>query len=196
MRHRVKGRKLKRTASHRKATLIALATSLLKHKKITTTVAKAKELRGFVEPLITKAKTDSVASRRYVSDKIKDREVVKDLFGDIITKVGERKGGYTRVVLRGQRKGDGAELAIIELVDFSGIIKPKTPKKTKGEVEKPVEGAEEVKAVEAKEEKAVKKASAKAKKELTPKPKKEKVTVKKQKTVAPKTSTPQKKGGS
>jgi large subunit ribosomal protein L17 len=191
MRHRVKGRKLKRTSSHRKATLIALATSLLKHKKITTTVAKAKELRGFVEPLITKAKTDNVASRRFVSDKIKDREVVKDLFGDIITKVGERPGGYTRIVLRGQRKGDGAELAIIELVDFSGIVKPKAPKKTKGETEKPAEATEEVK-----EEKAAKKAAPKTKKDSTPKPKKEKVTVKKQKTVAPKTSTPQKKGGS
>ncbi len=194
MRHRVKGRKLKRTSSHRKATLIALATSLLKHKKITTTVAKAKELRSFVEPIITKAKADSVANRRYVADMIKDRAVVKDLFGDIITKIGERAGGYTRVIKRGQRKGDGAELAIIELVDFTGIVKPKAPKKTKGEKETPVETITETKAEEVKEEKPAKKAASKAKKTAA-KPKKQ-AAPKTKKAAAPKTSTPQKKGGS
>ncbi len=194
MRHRVKGRKLGRTSSHRHATLRALATSLLKHKKITTTVAKAKELRGFVEPLITKAKTDSVHARRYVSDQIKDRSVVKELFGDIIAKIGERAGGYTRVVLLGQRKGDGAELAIIELVDFSGIVKPKAPKKSKGEVETPAETTTETKGEEkAEEKKAAKKIAPKGRKETTPKPKKEKVKIKEKKTAAPKT-TPQKKG--
>ncbi len=195
MRHRVKGRKLKRTSSHRKATLIALATSLLKHKKITTTVAKAKELRSFVEPIVTKAKTDSVANRRYVSDMIKDRDVVKDLFGDIITKVGDRAGGYTRIVRRGQRKGDGAELAIIELVDFSGIVKPKAPKKAKGEKEAPVEAAPETKAEEVKEEKPAKKTAAAKAKKAPAKPKKESAP-KTKKAAAPKTSTPQKKGGS
>ena len=187
MRHRVKGRKLKRTASHRIALFRALATALLKHKKITTTTAKAKELRGFVEPLITKAKTDSVHARRYVSDKIKDRQVVKSLFSDIISKIGDRAGGYTRIVRLGQRKGDGAEMAIIELVDFSGIAKPKSPKKEKSET-KP-EGAEEVKAEEKKAGKAEKKSAPKPKKE---KPAKEKSSTKEKKV---KTAIPQKKGG-
>jgi large subunit ribosomal protein L17 len=191
MRHRVKGRKLKRTASHRKATLIALATSLLKHKKITTTVAKAKELRTFVEPMITKAKNDSVHSRRYVADKIKDKEVVKDLFGDIITKVGDRPGGYTRIILRGQRKGDGAELAFIELVDFSGISKPKAPKKSGTETAEPSGTTE---SEEAKEGKTAKKAAVKTKKESAPKQKNEKISVKEKKTPKTKAPTPQKKG--
>ncbi len=137
MRHRVKGRKLKRTSEHKLATLRNLATSLLKHKKIKTTVAKAKELRTFVEPLITKAKVDSIASRRYVAREIKDKSVVKELFTEIIQKIGDRPGGYTRVVRLGQRKGDGAELAIIELVDYSGVIKPKSEKKEKVEKETP-----------------------------------------------------------
>lgn len=134
MRHRVKGRKLKRTSVHRLATLRNLATSLLKHKKIKTTVAKAKELRTFIEPIITKAKVDSVASRRYVAADIKDKSVVKELFTEIIPKIGDRPGGYTRIVKLGQRKGDGAELAIIELVDYSGIIKQKSQKKEKEQV--------------------------------------------------------------
>ncbi len=94
MRHRVKGRKLKRTSEHKLATLRNLATSLLKHKKIKTTVAKAKELRTFVEPLITKAKVDSIASRRYVAREIKDKSVVKELFTEIIQKIGDRPGSF------------------------------------------------------------------------------------------------------
>lgn len=193
MRHRVKGRKLGRTSSHRLATLRALATSLLKHKKITTTVAKAKELRGFVEPLITKAKSDTVHARRYVSDQIKERSIVKELFGEIVAKIGERPGGYTRIVLRGQRKGDGAELAIIELVDYSGIIKPKAPKKSKSETETPTEVTADTKVEEKVEEKAAKKTAPRVKRETTPKPKKEKIKIKEKKTTTPKT-TPQKKG--
>lgn len=182
MRHRVKGRKLSRTASHRHALLRSLATSLLKHKKITTTTAKAKELRKFVEPIITKAKIDSVASRRYVAIKINDREVVQDLFGDIVTKIGDRPGGYTRIVHRGQRKGDAAEMAIIELVDFSGVVKPKTPKKEKGEDKTP-DVKEEVKTEEKK------KSVVKPKKE---KSSKEKIAIKEKKVKT--TKTPQKKG--
>jgi large subunit ribosomal protein L17 len=188
MRHRVKGRKLGRTSSHRLATLRALATSLIKHKKIKTTSAKAKELRTFVEPLITKAKTDSVHSRRVVSAQIKDREVLTELFGEIISKIGERAGGYTRVVKLGQRKGDGAELSIIELVDFSGIIKPKAAKKAKAE--KPDSDTD---TEETKEEKPAKKAAAKPKKEkvATPKVKKEKAQSKPKKTTS-KASMPRK----
>jgi len=188
MRHRVKGRKLSRTASHRHALLRSLATSLLKHKKITTTTAKAKELRKFVEPIITKAKIDSVATRRYVAEKINDREVVMDLFNDIVTKIGDRPGGYTRIVHRGQRKGDGADLAIIELVDYSGVIKAKTPKKGKGE-DKSSTVKEDVKSEEKKEIKSQKKSAVKPKKE---KSSKDKVAIKEKKVKT--TKTPQKKG--
>jgi len=129
MRHRVKGRKLNRTASHRVATFRALATALLREKKIKTTVAKAKSLRGFVEPLISKAKNDSVASRRLVARQIHDKEIVKELFNEIVPKIGDRPGGYTRVVKLGQRQGDGAEMAIIELVDYNDVnSKPKAKK--------------------------------------------------------------------
>jgi len=125
MRHRVKGRKLGRTASHRKATLSALATSLLRHKRIKTTLAKAKETRGYVERLITKARKGDLHSQRQVMDVLKDKEVVKELFAEIVPKVGERPGGYTRVVKLGNRMGDGAEMAIIELVDYNDIATAK-----------------------------------------------------------------------
>jgi large subunit ribosomal protein L17 len=128
MRHRKSGRKLKRTASHRRATLAALSTALLRHKKITTTVARAKETRMVVEKLITRAKnavkkTDAPAAgvhaRREVGRLIRDREVIGELFGPIAERVADRPGGYTRIVKLGQRYGDGAELAVIELVDFN-----------------------------------------------------------------------------
>jgi large subunit ribosomal protein L17 len=125
MRHRVKGRKLGRTASHRKATLIALATSLLKHKRIKTTLAKAKETRGFVEKLITKAKKGDLHAHKQVMDFIKDKETVKELFAEIVQKIGDRPGGYTRVVKLGNRLGDAAQMAIIELVDYNDIITAK-----------------------------------------------------------------------
>ncbi|GBD87171.1 50S ribosomal protein L17 [bacterium BMS3Abin03] len=125
MRHRVKGRKLGRTASHRKATLSALATSLLRHKRIKTTLAKAKETRGYVERLITKARKGDLHSQRQVMDVLKDKEIVKELFAEIVPKVGDRPGGYTRVVKLGTRMGDGAEMAIIELVDYNDIATAK-----------------------------------------------------------------------
>ena len=139
MRHRKAGRKLKRTASHRKATLSSLATSLLRHKRITTTVAKAKETRIVTERIITRAKRAlagagmsgkeagsreekfflaSGHARREVGRLIKDRAIVAELFSTIGPKVASRPGGYTRIVKLGQRQGDGAELAVIELVDF------------------------------------------------------------------------------
>lgn len=122
MKHRVKGRKLGRTASHRKATLTLLATSLLKHKRIKTTLAKAKETRGFVEKLITKAKRNDLHSKKLVMNVIKDKETVKELFTEIVPKIGERAGGYTRVIKLGNRLGDAASMAIIELVDYNDII--------------------------------------------------------------------------
>lgn len=128
MRHRKSGRKLKRTASHRKATLNALATALFRNKRIRTTVAKAKETRMFVEPIITRAKNavagetaeaKNVHARRMVSRIINDREVVQELFNEIAPKVANRAGGYTRVVKLGQRFGDAAEVAVLELVDYN-----------------------------------------------------------------------------
>jgi len=137
MRHRVKGRKLGRTASHRTATLRSLATALIKHKKITTTLAKAKQTRLFVEPIITKAKNDSVHSRRLVAKDINDKDVIKELFSEVIEKIGDRPGGYTRIVKLGNRLGDASEMAIIELVDYNdasaGKSKPKKKSTTKKE---------------------------------------------------------------
>lgn len=131
MRHAVKGRKLKRTAEHKKALLCNLATALFRYKKIKTTVAKAKEARTFVERLITKARKGDVPARRYVARFIKDREILKELFNEIVVKVGDRPGGYTRVVKLGARRGDGADLAILELVDYNeGVAKEQKKKET------------------------------------------------------------------
>lgn len=119
MRHGKTFNHLSRTASHRKALLANMATSLILHKKITTTTAKAKELRKYVEPLITKAKDDSTHSRRVVFSYLKNKESIKELFGPVAGKVADRPGGYTRVLKLMNRKGDNAEMAIIELVDFN-----------------------------------------------------------------------------
>ena len=145
MRHRIKGRKLSRSASHRRATLNALATALIRHKKIKTTLAKAKETRVFVEPLITKAKQDTVAARRHVARFIKEKEVLKELFNEVVPKIGDRPGGYTRVVKLGTRLGDSAEMAIIELVDYNDEGVKKQPKKQE---EEPVAATETVEAPE------------------------------------------------
>ncbi len=137
MRHRKAGTKLKRTASHRKALFSALATALFKHKKIRTTVTKAKEMRIFVEQMITRAKNaygredkaKNVHDRRMVARYIKDKVVVRELFTEIAAKVANRPGGYTRIVKLGRRQGDAAEVALIELVDFQGVTKPGKPEK-------------------------------------------------------------------
>ncbi len=125
MRHNVKGRKLGRTASHRAALLNSLATSLLKHKRIKTTEAKAKEARTFVEKLITKARKNDLHVRRQVMAVINDKEVVKELFSEILPKIGERPGGFTRVVKLGSRMGDAAPMAILELVDYNDVANKK-----------------------------------------------------------------------
>lgn len=126
MRHRVKGKKLSRTSSHRKATFRALAIAVItgknlsgNPKRINTTVVKAKALRGFLEPLITRAKEDTLNNRREVFAALQDKEAVKILFEEIGPKVGDRQGGYSRVVKAGFRQGDSAETAIFELVDFN-----------------------------------------------------------------------------
>ena len=158
MRHGNKGRKLGRTSTHLKATMNALATALLQHKKIRTTVAKAKETRLYVEPLITRAKRalaltgdekvvsqQRVHARRQIGRFIKDGEVLKTLFTEIAPKVANRPGGYTRVVKLGRRLGDSAEMAILELVDWneSGaepkakVSKPRPTRRTKAQIEAP-----------------------------------------------------------
>jgi large subunit ribosomal protein L17 len=125
MRHGVHGRKLKRTSAHKKALLRNMATSLLKHKRIHTTLAKAKELREYVEPIITKARKGDLHNQRLIMDAIKDKEVVKELLSEIVTTIGDRKGGYTRIVRIGNRRGDGAEAAMIELVDYNAVMNEK-----------------------------------------------------------------------
>ena len=117
MRHRKKGRHLGRTASHRRATLRNMATSLFRHERIETTEAKAKELRPFAERLITLARRGDLHARRLARRSIDDREVLGKLFEDLGPRFAERPGGYTRVLKLGARKGDGADMALIELVD-------------------------------------------------------------------------------
>lgn len=121
MRHRKKGRKLGRTSSHRKRTMQALSTALIEHKRITTTVSKAKELRPFIEPLITRAKTDTEHNRRQVFRHLQNKAAIRELFDEVADRVGNRPGGYTRIIKLGTRSGDGAEVAMVELVDYNDV---------------------------------------------------------------------------
>lgn len=127
MRHNKKFNHLGRTADHRKAMLANMAISLIRHKRITTTLAKAKALKKYVEPLITRAKDDSTNSRRVVFRYLQDKESIKELFDPIAVKVADRPGGYTRIIKLGHRLGDAADMAFIELVDFDENM-AKTPK--------------------------------------------------------------------
>ena len=132
MRHGKKFNHLGRTAPHRKAMLSNMASSLILHKRISTTVAKAKALRKYVEPLITKSKTDSTHSRRVVFSYLQDKETVKILFDEISEKVTDRPGGYTRIIKMGNRLGDNADMCIMELVDYNELmLEEKEPKKAK-----------------------------------------------------------------
>lgn len=161
MRHLKSGRKLGRTRSHRKATLSALSVALISHKKIKTTVAKAKEARMVVEKLVTRAKRavahegegkpKNVHARRVVFSFLKDRTAVTTLFNEIAPKVSARPGGYTRVVKLGQRRGDGAEIALLEFVDYN-VAQTKSAKP----VRKTMKAAPKKKKVESKKEAAEK----------------------------------------
>jgi large subunit ribosomal protein L17 len=122
MRHGKTVNHLGRTASHRAAMLANMASSLIVHKRITTTLAKAKALRKYVEPIITKGKEDSTNSRRVVFSYLQNKDSVKELFATVAPKVGERPGGYTRILKLTNRKGDNAEMAIMELVDFNEVV--------------------------------------------------------------------------
>ena len=127
MRHARNRHKLGRSASHRKATLGALSVALIRHKRITTTLPKAKALRVYVEPLITRARIDTTHNRREVFRHLMDKHAVKELFGEIAVRVGSRPGGYTRVLRLGQRQGDAAEMALIELVDYNESVSEERP---------------------------------------------------------------------
>jgi large subunit ribosomal protein L17 len=178
MRHGKKVNHLGRKTAHRHALLSNMASSLILNKRITTTVAKAKALRKYVEPLLTKAKDDTTHSRRTVFSYLQNKESVKTLFGEVASKIADRPGGYTRIIKMGDvRVGDNAEMCLIELVDFNtlytkdgAVKKAKTRRSRKG---KKAEGAEEAAEApvvaeapkeEAKAEKKAKKAPAKPKK--------------------------------
>lgn len=122
MRHGKKFNHLGRTSSHRKAMLSNMASSLILHKRISTTLAKAKELRKYVEPLISRAKEDTTHNRRIVFSYLQSKDSIKTLFGEVVEKVATRPGGYTRIIKTGNRLGDNAEMCIIELVDFNELM--------------------------------------------------------------------------
>lgn len=166
MRHNKKFNHLGRTASHRNAILSNMACSLITHKRIVTTVAKAKALKKFVEPLLTKSKDDTTNSRRVVFSNLQDKNAVTELFKEISVKIADRPGGYTRIIKTGHRLGDNAEMCFIELVDYNdNMMKDKSVKKatrtrrskkatsleTVEEAVAPVEKVEETNAPEDKE---------------------------------------------
>ena len=129
MRHGKKFNHLSRKTAHRKAMLANMACSLIEHKRINTTIAKAKALRQYVEPLITKSKEDSTHNRRIVFSNLRDKYAVSELFRDVAVKVGDRPGGYVRIIKLGNRQGDNASMAMVELVDYNEIYNPKAKKK-------------------------------------------------------------------
>ena len=155
MRHNKKFNHLGRTASHRNAMLANMAVSLIMHKRITTTLAKAKALKVYVEPLITRSKTDTTTSRRVVFRYLQNKYAVTELFKEISVKVADRPGGYTRIIKLGSRQGDGADMCFIELVDFDENMAktPKAAKKTRrSRRSKAAEAAETVNEAPAAEE--------------------------------------------
>ncbi len=131
MRHGKKFNHLGRKTAHRKAMLANMACSLIEHKRINTTVAKAKALKQYVEPLVTKSKSDTTHNRRIVFSYLRQKEAVGELFREVATKVGDRPGGYTRIIKMGNRLGDNASMAMIELVDFNETYTSGTPAKKK-----------------------------------------------------------------
>ena len=188
MRHNKKFNHLGRTASHRASMLANMASSLIMHKRITTTLAKAKALKKYVEPLITRSKNDATTSRRVVFRYLQDKYAVKELFGTIAAKVADRPGGYTRVIKLGLRQGDAAEIAFIELVDFDENMAkaPKAEKKTRRSrrsTKKAVEAAPAEEAV----------ASADAEKTAAPAEKKAAPAAKKAASAKKKTASAEKK---
>jgi large subunit ribosomal protein L17 len=163
MRHNDKNNNLGRKSAHRKAMLSNMASSLILHKRIKTTTAKAKALRVFVEPILTKSKEDSTQSRRLAFTYLQDKEAVSTLFRDVSPKITDRPGGYTRILKIGTRMGDAAEMCYIELVDFNESMlatatagEAKTTRRSRRGSKKKTEGESSEKAVKASEEKEVK----------------------------------------
>lgn len=156
MRHGKKVNHLGRQTAHRKAMLANMACSLIEHKRINTTVAKAKALKQFVEPLVTKSKVDTTHNRRIVFSRLRQKEAVTELFKEVSVKVGDRPGGYTRIIKLGNRLGDNADMAMIELVDYNEIynagkaVKKKTTRRSRRGGSKPAAPA--VVSTEAKKE--------------------------------------------
>ncbi len=180
MRHGKKFNHLGRTASHRKAMLSNMACSLIEHKRINTTVAKAKALKNFVEPLITKSKDDTTHSRRIVFSHLKNKYAVTELFREVSAKVADRPGGYTRIIKTGNRLGDNAEMAMIELVDFNEVYtndkdaaKTKTRRSRRGGSSKSADADNTKTTAEAKATQAEAKAADEAPKEGNDEAKKE-----------------------
>ena len=174
MRHNKKFNHLGRTASHRASMLANMASSLIMHKRITTTLAKAKALKKYVEPLITRSKNDTTTSRRVVFRYLQDKYAVKELFGTVAAKVADRPGGYTRVIKLGLRQGDAAEIAFIELVDFDENMAkaPKAEKKTRRSRRSTKKAVEAAPAEEAVASADAEKTAAPAEKEAAPAAKK------------------------
>ena len=131
MRHNNKTKSLGRLTGHRKAMLANMACSLIEHKRITTTIAKGKVLRRYIEPLLTKSKSDTTHSRRVVFSYLQDKEAITELFGNVAIQIADRPGGYTRVIKTGFRVGDAADMCMIELVDFNEIYGKEEKKKTR-----------------------------------------------------------------
>ena len=129
MRHGKKFNHLGRKTAHRKAMLANMACSLIEHKRINTTVAKAKAIRQFIEPLITKSKSDTTHNRRIVFSYLRDKYAVTELFREVATKVADRPGGYVRIIKLGNRLGDNADMAMVELVDYNELYNPNAKKK-------------------------------------------------------------------
>lgn len=124
MRHANKIKKMGRTAAHRKATLQNMSVALIMNKRIITTLAKAKALRPYLEPLVTKTRANNMHARRVIFDYLQDKNAVKEMFGPILMAIGDRPGGYLRIIRMGYRKGDGAQMAMIEFVDFNETYNP------------------------------------------------------------------------
>jgi len=160
MRHGKKVMHLGRKTAHRKSMLANMSCSLIEHKRINTTVTKAKALKRFIEPIITKSKSDSTHNRRLVFSSLKDKKAVSELFREIALKVGDRPGGYTRIIKMGNRLGDNADMAMIELVDFNEVYKteekPKKKSRRRGGKSKSTQNSGDITAVNiSKDEKAV-----------------------------------------
>jgi len=148
MRHGKKFNHLSRKTAHRSAMLANMACSLIEHKRINTTVAKAKALRQFIEPLVTKSKEDTTHNRRIVFRNLRNKYAVSELFRNVAVKVGDRPGGYVRIIKLGNRLGDNADMAMVEFVDYNDIYNPKGKKKKKSTRRR---GGKKSKAVESKE---------------------------------------------